>query len=363
LILGQLTNQEVSNGDRGEQSLVLTLTTINERHFNELLTRPSLTLSSQQESSALNRLVNLEGRSRKMQIVRATGPLRGFKVIEFELLLPELVDMGERREEANSRFRTGALAHWVFCYVVDGTSRVGVEGRTEVVLRPGSIACLPPNFSHWGQYGPEPKHHLLWVSFHLNRIESRHPEWKLSQALHRVHFAHDLGHLEHHFRQLIREATTPSIHQASGVRLAVDSLVLEVVRGLTEPKKILSLVSVHPAISRALTILETRFRRNWSVDELAEEVGLSRSRLAELFNLEVGSSVHRFLNKVRVRHAEKLLGHSELAVGEIASECGFATIQHFSRVFKEVNGQSPVIFRRRRDHPTFGQPRLLSSAV
>jgi AraC-like DNA-binding protein len=298
-----------------------------------------------------------------MQIVRATGPLPGFRVIEFDPGLPELVDLGERREEANSRFRIGPHAHWVLCYVVEGSSRIGIEGRMEAVLRPGSIACLPPNFSHCGQHGLEPKHHLLWVSFQLNRIESRHPEWKLFQALHRVQFAHDLGHLEHHFRQLTREATTPSIHQASGVRLALDSLVLEVVRGLTEPKKILSLVSVHPAISKALTILETKFRTNWSVNELAEEVGLSRSRLAELFNLEVGYSVHKFLNKVRVRHAEKLLGHSELAVGEIASECGFATIQHFSRVFKEVNGQSPVIFRRRCDRRAFEQPRLVSSAV
>ena len=298
-----------------------------------------------------------------MQIVRATGPLPGFRVIEFDPVLPELVDLGERREEANHRFRTGAQAHWVLCYFIEGTSRIRIEGRTEAVLKPGSIACLPPNFSHSGQHGLEPKHHLLWVGFQLNRIEGRYPEWRLSQPLHRVHFAHDLGHLEHHFRQLVREATTSSIHQASGVRLALDSLVLEVVRGLTEPKKILSLVSVHPAISKALTILETKFRRNWSVNELAEEVGLSRSRLAELFNLEVGYSVHKFLNKVRVRHAEKLLGHSELAVGEIASECGFATIQHFSRVFKEVNGRSPVIFRRRRDHRAFGQPRLFSSAV
>jgi AraC-like DNA-binding protein len=298
-----------------------------------------------------------------MQIVRATGPLPGFRVVEFDPVLPELVDLGERREEANYRFRIGAHAYWVLCYVVEGTSRISSEGRTQALLKSGSIVCLPPNVSYWGQHGLEPKHHLLWVSFQLNRIESRHPDWRLSQALQRVHCAHDLGHLEHHFRQLIREATTPSIHQASGVRLALDSLVLEVVRGLTEPRKILSLVSAHPAISKALTILETKFRRNWSVDELAEAVGLSRSRLAELFNLEVGYSVHKFLNKVRVRHAEKLLGHSELAVGEIASECGFATIQHFSRVFKEVNGQSPVIFRRRRDYRAFGQPRLLSPAV
>jgi AraC-like DNA-binding protein len=57
--------------------------------------------------------------------------------------------------------------------------------------------------------------------------------------------------------------------------------------------------------------------------------------------------MHKFLTKVRVRNAEALLIRSDLPVGDIALDCGFATIQHFSRVFKEVCGQTPIEFRRR----------------
>jgi AraC-like DNA-binding protein len=218
---------------------------------------------------------------------------------------------------------------------------------------------FPPNLGHWWQYGSEPKHHVLWVGFELDPIQNRYPEWKLSQTLHRVHFAHDLMHLERSFLQVIREATTPSLHQGCGLRLALDTLVLEVVRGFTETRKILSLVSVHPAIAKALEILENKFRKNWTLSELAEEVGLSRSRLAELFNLEAGYSIHKFLTKVRVRHAETLLSHSDLPIGDIALECGFATIQHFSRVFKEVTGHAPINFRRRCDDWDFRELAIL----
>jgi AraC-like DNA-binding protein len=284
-----------------------------------------------------------------MQILRAKGPLPGFKVVELDQVLPELIDLGEDREEANYRCRTQTLNHWVLLYVIEGTSRFGIEGQAEISLKQGSVACFPPHLSRSGQYGPEPKHHVLWVGFQLDAIESRYPEWKLSQALHRVHSAHDLANLERSFVQVIREATTPFLHQGCGLRLALDTLVLEVVRAFTEPRKILSLISVHPAISKALGILETRFRKNWTLSELADEVGLSRSRLAELFNLEAGYSIHKFLTKVRVRHAKNLLTHSDLPIGDIALECGFATIQHFSRVFKEVTGQAPMNFRRRYD--------------
>jgi AraC family transcriptional regulator len=56
--------------------------------------------------------------------------------------------------------------------------------------------------------------------------------------------------------------------------------------------------------------------------------------------------MHKFLTKVRVRNAEALLARSDLPVGDIALDCGFATIQHFSRVFKELRGQTPIEFRR-----------------
>jgi AraC-like DNA-binding protein len=297
-----------------------------------------------------------------MQILRAGGALPGFKVVEMDKILPEIIDLGEHREPANHRYRDHSPDHWVLMYLIEGTSRVRIEGEPEVSLRTGSIVCLAPRSSRRWQYGPEPEHHVLWVGFSLAAIQSRYPEWKLAQTLHRVHVAHDLMHLERSFLQVIREATTPCLHQACGLRLALDTLVLEVVRGFTEPRKILSLVSVHPAISKALEMLETRFRKNWTLDELAEHVGLSRSRLAELFNIEAGCSIHKFLTKIRVRHAETLLSHSDLPIGEIASECGFATIQHFSRVFKEVNGHAPIIFRRRCEDRDFREPLLLPSA-
>jgi AraC-like DNA-binding protein len=92
--------------------------------------------------------------------------------------------------------------------------------------------------------------------------------------------------------------------------------------------------------------VEGRFREDWTLSKLAAEAGLSRGRLAALFKREAGGSIHKLLTKARVRHAEALLANSDLPIGEIAVECGFVTIQHFSRVFRGVNGQTPNGFRR-----------------
>ena len=277
----------------------------------------------------------------KMDLLTARKSSSGFHTLEVGQILPEIVTVGQLQEEAN--FRCGAYVkkQWVLAYVLEGTARVTVEGAPDQFMQAGSVACIPPNLRFSARHGPEPRQQVLKVVFHVGSVERRHLEWKLSQSLPGCYSAHGQAHLERQFSQVIREVIAPSLHQSSGLQLALDALVLDVVRGLTDVKQL----RFHPAITKALRILQTRFKEDWSVKKLSEEVGLSQSRLAELFNLEVGHSIHKFLINARVKHAEILLTHSDLKIRDVASECGFATIQHFSRVFKEVNGQVPTKFR------------------
>jgi AraC-like DNA-binding protein len=281
-----------------------------------------------------------------MQILKPRGPAAGFWAVGLDRVLSEVIDSGELWEEASYRIGPHLHRHWEIGYIVQGTSRIWTIGGQEFVLKPGSIWCFPPNLNHWLEHGPEQKHHQLWVGFDLRAVESRHPDWKAFESLRRPSSTDGLPHLETHFRQVIREGTTSSAHQAAGLRLALDALVLQVVRAMANSKPPPSPVAVHPAVSRALNILEGRFREDWTLNKLAEEAGLSRGRLAELFRREAGGSIHKLLTKARVRHAEAVLANSDLPIGEVALECGFATIQHFSRVFREVTGQTPNEFRR-----------------
>ncbi|MBV9876134.1 MAG: helix-turn-helix transcriptional regulator [Verrucomicrobia bacterium] len=282
-----------------------------------------------------------------MQILKPRGPLAGFWAVGLDRILSEVIDSGELWEEPKYRIGPHLHRHWEIGYIVEGTTRIGAMGGREFILKPGSLWCFPPSVNHWLEHGPEPKHHQLWVGFDLRAAENRHPNWKALQTLRRISSMDGLAHLEKHFRHVIREGTTSSTHQAAGLQLALDALVLEVLRAMESPGPSRSPVALHPAVSRALSIVDGRFREDWNLTKLAEEVGLSRGRLAVLFSREVGCSMHKLLTKVRIRHAEVLLVNSDLPIGDVALDCGFATIQHFSRVFKQMTGQTPIEFRRR----------------
>jgi AraC-like DNA-binding protein len=103
-----------------------------------------------------------------------------------------------------------------------------------------------------------------------------------------------------------------------------------------------------PLIGKALSLLHGGPAQNWTIDQLAKQVGLSRSLLAERFTDLVGIPPMLYLAKWRMQIASELLiGGSSVAT--VAAEIGYASEAAFSRAFKRMVGVSPSAWRRRRN--------------
>jgi AraC-like DNA-binding protein len=98
---------------------------------------------------------------------------------------------------------------------------------------------------------------------------------------------------------------------------------------------------------RALSLLHEKPRHPWTLDELAHEVGLSRSALAERFTHLVGQPPMQYLAQWRMQVAAGMLAKGARVV-EAASEVGYDSEAAFSRAFKRVVGMSPALWRDRR---------------
>ncbi len=155
--------------------------------------------------------------------------------------------------------------------------------------------------------------------------------------------------LERSFTRVLEEATIALNHQSAALRLALDMLVLDVMRTVSRTRLMLAPASPrHPAVLRAVHLLETRFREPWTLNEIAAHAGISRAHLAKLFQQDTGIPLHRFLNRVRISRAEQILRNSELSCESIAAGMWLcASIQHFSRAFKLHTGMTPIKFRQK----------------
>lgn len=88
------------------------------------------------------------------------------------------------------------------------------------------------------------------------------------------------------------------------------------------------------------------FHENINRDKMAEMVNLSPGYFSNLFRSEVGMSFSDYLIQVRVENAKCLLKRFDLSVEAISKKCGFNSLAHFSRTFKDRCGQSPLKYRK-----------------
>lgn len=99
-------------------------------------------------------------------------------------------------------------------------------------------------------------------------------------------------------------------------------------------------------ILEACQIMSGSLSEDISIEQLAEQVFLSPSRLAHLFREQMGASVVRWREDQRIIRAKQLLQTTLLPVAVIAQQTGYDDQLYFSRVFRKRVGVSPSEYRK-----------------
>jgi AraC-like DNA-binding protein len=94
-------------------------------------------------------------------------------------------------------------------------------------------------------------------------------------------------------------------------------------------------------IRKAKEIIISRMAEPPSLNELAEEIGLSLKKLKEGFKQVYGDSVYSFLFDYKMEYARKLLETNQYNVNEVGLKVGYSTASHFIAAFKKKFGTTP----------------------
>lgn len=96
-----------------------------------------------------------------------------------------------------------------------------------------------------------------------------------------------------------------------------------------------------PKLGRVIAALHRDPGRDWTVAELAAEMGSSRSVFAERFLEMTGMSPVRYLTELRMHLAAQWIGREKLPIESVAHRLGYGSQAAFSRAFKRVIGYAP----------------------
>lgn len=96
-----------------------------------------------------------------------------------------------------------------------------------------------------------------------------------------------------------------------------------------------------PRLGRVIVAIHRDPGRDWTLPELAAEMGSSRSVLAERFLAVTGMTPVRYLTEMRMRLAAQWIGRERMPIEIAAHRLGYGSQAAFSRAFKRVMGHPP----------------------
>lgn len=242
----------------------------------------------------------------------------------------------------------GAHVHvcWELYLQAHGRTTWRVD-RQVFELGPNDVLAVPPRVEHAMVERARSRHHFFYAAIDFAIVASRHPAmmtaWDTAAPL----ICRGAGALQMPFRQLVRELGTSQPLQREGLLAAVDLLAIAATRALVLGAAGKAADRAHPAVTAARRLLDEHPERRWSIRELGASVGLSPTYLVELFTRDAGMPPHRYLTERRVERAAELLAGTELTIGRIAADLGFASGSHLARVVRTATGLTPTQLRAR----------------
>jgi len=99
------------------------------------------------------------------------------------------------------------------------------------------------------------------------------------------------------------------------------------------------------AMRKAEAYIRENLTRKITLREIAKVAGLSAPYFSTIFKEEMGENLSRYINRLRVEKASKMLLETDVSLSEISSECCFQDQSWFSKIFKSFTGISPGKYR------------------
>jgi AraC-like DNA-binding protein len=157
--------------------------------------------------------------------------------------------------------------------------------------------------------------------------------------------------LENSIRYLVSDANSGRPGRTVLLSKMAEALFIEALRRYAEeltPEHTGWLAAARdPVVGSALALIHRKPGHAWTLAELAEAVGASRSVLVERFNKLLGEPPLSYLARWRLQLAARMLQSSRRTMMQLALDVGYESEAAFCRAFKREFGVPPAQYRRR----------------
>lgn len=104
--------------------------------------------------------------------------------------------------------------------------------------------------------------------------------------------------------------------------------------------------TLHRKVSEIVRYINENYEEELTLQTVADRFHISPYYLCRIFKEATGFTLVEYIQRLRVKEAQRLLTTTRLSMTEVAGRVGFDSSTHFGRVFKTVSGLSPLQYRK-----------------
>jgi AraC-like DNA-binding protein len=246
------------------------------------------------------------------------------------------------RQTLQQKHITNRMHHrYVLMIAVETAGEVSVDGKTLRLEPLQALLILPYQFHHYLDLEAD---HLRWlfVTFELEQGEA-----SLRGLSHRVL---PIDHtIEQTLVHLVHEWGTPKREPKPTILLPiVDQLLGQLfeVGRIVEPRPDHQEHSKESWVSHVENLLIQSIQSNWTLDQVAQRVGLSERQMRTRFEVATGVSLKDYRSDYQLHQVMALMCDSKLSLADISELTGFQSQPVFNRFIRRMTGQTPSKFRQ-----------------
>jgi AraC-like DNA-binding protein len=233
------------------------------------------------------------------------------------------------------------LPEFQLVYITEGEGIFSIEDRTYKVI-PGSMLLILPGI--WHTYKPvyEIGWHEYWVGFKGDFFSNMIRQNLLSRG----HLFFDLGLRDNiilTFNNIFDEVRTQRPLYQLKACAGILSLITEM---LTHERRKEQPNYYQKIVEKAKYLMESNVYGNINLSNISEQIGISTSRLNDIFKTYTSMTPYQFYIHIKIHKAEGLLEQENISVKEVALKMGFEDQYYFSRLFKNKTGIAPSVWKK-----------------
>ena len=235
------------------------------------------------------------------------------------------------------------LNEYQLLYITEGEGSFRSTTFGETTLREGDLFLLFPG--EWHTYHPNPKTgwSSYWIGFRGRNMDDRVRAGFLSprKPIYHVGFSDEIVRL---YKTAYETATIEAAYSqqlAAGIVNHLIGLMYSLERNIQLSRNQSHVDMVRRAQLRIREALESSL----TIQQVAEDMGVSYSNFRKLFKEYTGISPAIYQQDLRLQRAKELLSTTDMSVKEIAYRLNFESPDYFSAKFKNKTGRRPSELR------------------